>query len=157
MKNDFETHPDSTDLKILTELQRNARISFSELGRLVHLSAPAVRERVSRLEESGTITGYHARVQPQKLGYPIEAFLRLSVPAESYPRVLAEIGRMSEVQSCAHVTGEDAFYLRVAARSTTDLERIIACFSPYGKTATAVILSNPVQKDGLDLMALTNL
>lgn len=146
MRNEFETHLDSTDLKILTELQRNARISYSELGRLVHLSAPAVRERITRLEENGTITGYHARVQPEKLGFPIAAYLRLAVPAEFYPRVLAEIEHTPEVQSCAHVTGEDAFYLKVAARSTTDLERIIACFSPYGKTATAVILSTQFEK-----------
>lgn len=146
MTREKQTSSDATDLKLLDALRQDARLSYAELGRLVHLSAPAVRERISRLELDGIITGYHARVAPDRMGYPIQAYLRLTTPAEFYPRVLAEVERIPEIQSCAHVTGEDAFVLQVMARTTADLERIIACLSTYGKTSTAIILSIPVKK-----------
>lgn len=142
MKLEKPTNPDETDLRILAALQTDARLSYSQLGRMIHLTAPAVRERIARMEEAGLIMGYHAQVDLEKLGYSIQAFIRLSAPAESYSRVLAEVDRLPEVQSCQHVTGEDAFYLFVVAKSTGDLERLIGYLSPFGKTATAIILSS---------------
>ena len=69
---------DSFDDKILAILQRNGRISMAELGRQVHLSQPAVTERVRKLEESGVITGYRAVVDLEKLGYGIRAIIRVA-------------------------------------------------------------------------------
>src|SRR5206468_5024 len=68
---------DSTDWAILAELQRDSRISFSELGRRVHMSSPAVTERVRRLEEAGVITGYHAAVDLKAAGWPVLALVRM--------------------------------------------------------------------------------
>jgi Lrp/AsnC family leucine-responsive transcriptional regulator len=138
---------DRAGRKLLDLLQENARLSLSELGRLVHLSPPAVGERLRRMEEAGLICGYHARLDPDKLGLPIQAFLRLRTPAEKYPRVLAVASELPEVLECCHLTGDDAFVMRVAAASTADLENIIARLSPFGETPTALILSTPVKKE----------
>ncbi len=137
---------DSVGRKLLDLLQENARLSLSELGRLVHLSPPAVGERLRRMEEAGLICVYHAQLDPDKLGLPIQALLRLRTPAEKYSRVLAVVGELPEVLECCHVTGDDAFVMRVAAASTADLEKVIACLSPFGETSTALILSTPVKK-----------
>jgi Lrp/AsnC family transcriptional regulator, leucine-responsive regulatory protein len=74
--------------KLLQALQENARLSYSELGRQLGLSAPAVAGRVRKIEEAGLITGYHAEVNPAQLGYGALAFIRLTAPTDKYPRVL---------------------------------------------------------------------
>src|SRR2546430_11273587 len=68
---------DQTDWRIITELQRDGRLSYNQLGRLVNMSSPAVAERVRRLEESGVITGYQARIDPARAGLPLTAFVQL--------------------------------------------------------------------------------
>ena len=71
-RNDF---PDATDWLLLEELQRDGRLSFNELARRINLSAPAVAERVRRLEQTGVITGYHAHVDPSRAGRTVEALI----------------------------------------------------------------------------------
>src|SRR5215467_1626706 len=66
--------------KILEALQRNARLTFAELGRQIGLSTPAVAERVHRLEEAGVIGGYHASLDSVRLGVPIRVIVRLTIP-----------------------------------------------------------------------------
>jgi len=146
MNAELEKLLDRTGIKILRALQENARLTYNQLGQIVGLTPPAAAERVRRMEEAGLIEGYHARVDPARLGLPIQAFLRLRTPAERYPRVLAAVREIPEVLECYHVTGEDAFILRIAAASTSHLENIIARFSPFGETATAIVLSSPVEK-----------
>lgn len=68
---------DSLDWQIISQLQRDGSLSYNQLGRLVHFSAPAVADRVRRLEESGVITGYQAKVDPAKAGLPLTAFVQL--------------------------------------------------------------------------------
>src|SRR5580658_768505 len=79
---------DSIGWNILRELQRNARIAFAELGRRVGLSTPAVMERVRRMEEEDIITGYRAELNNEKIGYPILAFIRVSVVGDFMPRIM---------------------------------------------------------------------
>src|SRR5215467_7996811 len=74
---------DETGWRILQELQQNARLSFSELGQRVGLSSPAVTERVRRMEDAGIITGYHAEVDPARLGFPVLAIIRMTSLARS--------------------------------------------------------------------------
>jgi len=132
---------DQTSHKILRYLMDEGRLSYSELGRRIALSTPAVIERVQRLEEAGVIQGYHADVDPLRLGYTLTAFLRLHTTPESYPEVRALIENLPEVLECYHVTGEESFVMKIIAASTAHLEDIIAKFDPYGKTATSIILS----------------
>src|SRR5277367_3887951 len=79
---------DSIGWNILRELQRNARTPFAELGRRVGLSTPAVMERVHRMEDADIITGYRAEVNNEKIGYPILAFVRVTVVGDFMPRIM---------------------------------------------------------------------
>lgn len=142
-KGDFS--PDHVDWEILQELQQNARIPFSELGRRVGLSAPAVTERVRKLEDSGVITGYRVHLNLQRLGRPIAAIIRLGNPGDRSDQVITQVRAMPEVLSCHRVTGNDAFVIRVAVMSVEHLERVIGQLDPYGSTTTSLILSSPVE------------
>ncbi len=136
--------------KLLRALQENARLSYSELGRQLGLSAPAVSERVRKMEEAELITGYHAEVNPTLLGYGVLAFIRLTTPTDKYSRVLELAQRLPEIRECHHVTGGEAFILKVLATSIPHLESLIAQLSAYGATSTSIVLSSPVKKQGLE-------
>jgi len=137
---------DRTHLAILRLLQENARLSLAEIGRQVGLSAPAVAERVHRLEQAGVIRGYHAELDLEALGYGVEAIIELTTPASRYPEALAQARRMPAVRSCRHVSGDSAFLIEVVVASVSQLERVIAALSPLGETSTRLVLSTPVAK-----------
>ena len=137
---------DEVGWQILQALQEDARISFAELGRRVGLSLPAVAERVRRLEEAGIITGYHAHINLAKVNLPIAAFIRINVPGERYPQVLALARDLPEVLECHHLSGTDSFIMKVAAASIPHLEELITRLSTYGPTTTSIVLSSPVRK-----------
>jgi Lrp/AsnC family transcriptional regulator, leucine-responsive regulatory protein len=142
---------DSTGRKILSLLQQQARLPFSQIGQQIGLSGPAVAERVRRMEEDGLIKGYHAEIDPDAAGLPIRAFIRLQTSPERYPRLIKTLEEIPEVLEANHVTGEDAFYLRVAAESMEALEQVIGRLSPFGSTSTAMILSTPINR-GLPIL-----
>src|SRR5919199_2562335 len=120
---------DPTNLRILAELQRDGRLSQAELGRRVGLSAPAVAERLGRLERDGTITGYRAQVDPRALGYTLQAILRIR-PAPRQIAAVAELARgIPEVAECQRITGEDCFLMRLHVRDVEHLEELIDRFT----------------------------
>lgn len=137
---------DRTGRQILQILQSEARLPFSQVGVRVGLSGPAVAERVRQMQENGLIEGYQAVIAPDKAGFSIQAFIRLRTAPEHYPHLLELLENLPEVLECCHVTGEDAFILRVVARSTTALEQVIARLSPYGETFTSVVLSTSFRR-----------
>jgi Lrp/AsnC family transcriptional regulator, leucine-responsive regulatory protein len=134
--------------KILAELQADARLSYSELGRRVGLSTPAAAERVRRLEDSGVIEGYEARVNPARLGLAVAAFIRIRLSgSESLARKLtAAAGQMPEVLECHRCTGDESFILKVRVESVDDLQKLIDKLTPFGMTSTSLILSSPVER-----------
>lgn len=135
---------DETGRRILEELQRNARITFSELGRRVALTPPAVAERVRRLEQAGVIRGYRADIDPAAVGLPVVAFIRITATGELCTALAGAIHEFPEVLECHRVTGEEAFIAKVVLRSVTHLERLIDRLMPYGETITSIVLSSPV-------------
>src|SRR5919201_4219881 len=78
---------DATNLRLLQELQANGRLGMAELGRRVGMSAPAVAERVQRLERAGVITGYRAELDPRALGYQLTAIVRIKPAPGQLPRI----------------------------------------------------------------------
>jgi Lrp/AsnC family leucine-responsive transcriptional regulator len=142
---------DSLDRQILELLQTDGRIKLSELGRRVRLSPAAVTERVRRLEAAGVIDGYGAHVVPARLGYGIQAFIRVS-PHGGYtlrhPRTL-ELLERPEITEVHHVVGEDCWILKVAVRDTAHLEEILEAVSALGRTTTSIVLTTPVQRKPL--------
>lgn len=146
----FERILDRVGRKMLRAVQENARLSYSELGRQLGLSSPAVAERLRKMEEVELITGYHAEVNPALLGYGVLAFIRLATSTEKYPRVLELAQRLPEIRECHHVTGSEAFILKVLATSIPHLDGIIAQLSAFGQTGTSIVLSSPVRKQELE-------
>lgn len=135
---------DSIDHKILAELQTNARISFAELGRRVRLSTPAVIERVKRLEEDGTIEGYHARVNPARVGLSVLAMVQVNIAGDRLEKFAAVSRKIPEVLECHRVTGSESYILQVAATDVGHLQKIIDKLMPYVSTNTSIILASPV-------------
>ena len=136
---------DDVDWRIVEILQEDGRISFSELGRRVAMSAPAVAERVRRLEESGVITGYRAQVDLDHLGYPILAVVRLRIDflqKDAFDKTVAELPHVLE---CLRTTGDDCFVMKVAARTIPELESAIDSLAAFGETTTSVVVSRPLE------------
>lgn len=132
---------DEIGVRLLDALQRDARLSFADLGRQVGLSPPAVAERIRRLEEFGVITGYRAQVNRSKLGYGLTAFIRLRAASGQYDRIDALVANTPEILECHHVTGEDGFILKVIARSVAHLDQVILDLAPYAATTSSIVLS----------------
>ena len=142
---------DAIDQHVLSELQFDARVSMAELGRRVGLSAPAVTERVVRLERAGVISGYHATVNPKAIGYPIAAIVRIR-PAAQQLRKIPELALDTpEVVACHRITGEDCFLLELHLRDMDDLEEILDRFVLFGQTTTSIVHSSPVARRPLPL------
>jgi Lrp/AsnC family transcriptional regulator, leucine-responsive regulatory protein len=135
---------DAVNIRILRELQRDPRLTMTELGRRVGLSSPAVTERVRRLEETGVIRGFHLEVNPSALGLPIAAYVRIRPNPGQLPKIADLARSISEVVECHRVTGEDCFILKVYIPSLDQLDRILDSFLAHGTTTTSLIQSSPV-------------
>lgn len=135
------TEFDACDDRILGELQRDARITMAELGRRVHLSQPAVTERVRKLETSGVIKGYRAEVDLTRLGYGIRAIIR--VARADYARVVKLIGQTPEVLNAYNVTGEDSWVLEIAVIDVRHLDVVVSKFCILSPTSTSIVLNAP--------------
>lgn len=137
---------DQVGWQILSALQQDARLSFTELGRRVGLSLPAVAERVRRMEDAGIITGYRADVDATKIGMSMTVFVRLTTTGTQYPKIIALAQELPEVLECHHLTGTDSFIMKVIVSSIAHLETLITQLSTYGQTTTSIVLSSPVVK-----------
>jgi len=142
---------DHTNRRLLAELEADARISVAELGRRIGLSAPAVRERVGRLERAGVITGYRAEIDPRALGYPLAAIVRIRPNSRELQRIPQIAREVPEVVECYRITGEDCYFCKLHLRSIDDLEPLLDRFTPYGQTTTSIIHSAPVPRRALPL------
>lgn len=135
---------DDIGIKILLALQSNARISFSELGRLVGLSSPAAAERVHRMESAGYIKGYQTTVDYEKIGLPIKAFISVTVTPSKLPELDEMVRTISEVVEAYHLSGNEDMLLKVVVSSMEHLENVINLIGNYGETTTSIMLSSPV-------------
>jgi len=137
---------DELDARILSALTGDGRISVAELARKVRLSPPSVSERIRRLEEAGVIEGYTIKINPQALGLPLSAWLRIR-PVPGKMQKVAEILRdLPEIVECDRITGEDCFIARAQVRAVDDLEALIDEIIPYAMTNTSIIQSSPVPR-----------
>jgi Lrp/AsnC family transcriptional regulator, leucine-responsive regulatory protein len=146
---------DETNLRLLKELQADGRLGIAELGRRIGMSAPAVAERVSRLERAGVITGYHAELDARALGYEIAAVVRVR-PAPGQLQKIPQIAQDTPaVTECYRITGEDCYLLKLHLRSIDQLEELLDEFTPYGLTTTSIIHSAPVTRRGPPLSEIS--
>ncbi|NMC31791.1 MAG: Lrp/AsnC family transcriptional regulator [Veillonellaceae bacterium] len=136
----------SIDFKIVARLMSQGRTTWTELGTMLGLSAPAAADRVRRLEEKGIIKGYHAAVDPDSVGIGMAALIAVSLSsAAARERFLSQVRTLPEVLECHHVAGDDDYVLKVRCRDTRELEQLISCtlksISGVCRTRTTVILS----------------
>jgi Lrp/AsnC family leucine-responsive transcriptional regulator len=142
---------DPRNLELLRLLRDDPRIATSELARRVGMSAPAVRERVLRLEEAGIIRGYGVRLDPAALGYPVCAFVRVR-PEPGRQQQVAELARgLPEVVECHRVTGEDCFVIKIHLPALDRLDAVLDQFLAHGQTTTSIVQSTPVAPRSLPL------
>lgn len=137
------------DWNILRELQDDARLSFKELSRRVHLSPPAVAERVRRLEDTGVITGYHAGVDTSRVGWQVTAFIRMSCYGSRCVLRDPEVPHWPEIREIHRVTGDACSILKIAAESVTAFERLIDQLAAYGRPSSTIVLSTPLPRNSL--------
>ena len=142
---DFQVELDAVDWKILSLLQQDGRMSYTALGRHVSLSAPAVTERVRRLESLGVITGFTAVVSPARIGLPIESIVRVRVRSLDTPRFRTQVLVLPQILDADHVTGDDCWLLRVVCRSMVELEELVEVMQRYGDTTTSLVFSSHVR------------
>lgn len=135
---------DDTNLRLLAELQSEPRLPMTELGRRVGMSAPAVTERIRRLEETGVIRGYQLDIDPAALGLPLTAYIRVRPNAGYLPRVAELAQEIPEVVECHRITGEDCFIVKVHLPAMDQLDRILDRFLMLGTTTTSIVQSTPV-------------
>jgi Lrp/AsnC family leucine-responsive transcriptional regulator len=136
---------DPVDRRLIEALRANARATFAELARLVGLSAPAVHERVAKLESSGVITGYHAVVEPAALGLGVSALVGvLQGDRGDSDRIFAALREMPEIEDCWFVAGEETFVVKVRVPDMPALEQVIGALNRIrgvARTRTTVVLS----------------
>jgi Lrp/AsnC family leucine-responsive transcriptional regulator len=137
---------DEVNVRLLNELHDDPRLSMSELARRVGMSAPAVTERVQRLERVGVITGFRMEVDPAALGMPVTALVRLRPGPGQLPKIVAAARDTPQVVECFRITGEDCFLLKVHGPSIGQLEEVLDRFLMFGQTTTSIVVSEPVPR-----------
>jgi Lrp/AsnC family leucine-responsive transcriptional regulator len=116
----------ANDARILAILQRDGRRAYAELGAEVGMSGPSAHERVKKLEARGVIRGYGAVVDPRALGYDILAFSWITqAPGTTSADLTGAFAAIPEIEECHHITGEADYLIKVRARDTLDLERVL--------------------------------
>jgi Lrp/AsnC family leucine-responsive transcriptional regulator len=142
---------DPVNVRLLRELKRDPRLPMAALARRVRMSAPAVTERVRRLEEAGVIAGYRMDVAPEALGLPVAAYVRVR-PAPGQLEKIADLAqRTPAVVECHRITGEDCFLLKVHVPEVNQLEAVLDRFLAFGQTTSSIVQSSPVPPRALPL------
>ena len=116
---------DNTDLKILSYLQKNGRASIKEISGQVNLSSPAVTERIKRLEESGVIDGYAARIDPIAVGLAVQSFVEVQIRFDAHTEFEAAVLAHPAVVECHTTAGESDYMLKIFARSADHLDELL--------------------------------
>jgi Lrp/AsnC family leucine-responsive transcriptional regulator len=134
---------DGTNVALLRLLRDDPRLSVSELARRVEMSAPAVRERLQRLEDAGVVR-WRIEIDPRALGFPVSAYVRVRPAPGQLPKVAELAQRMPQVTECHRVTGEDCFVVKIHVPAIDQLDAVLDQFLAFGQTTTSLVQSTPV-------------
>lgn len=136
---------DALNWKILKSLQRNARQSNAEIGRLVGISSPAVSERIKKMEDIGIINGYNTMVSSYEVGYQLKAIITIRAFMGKLKPFLTKVKTFDEVLNCYRITGNENIVMEVMLKNQKHLEQFIDQLISYGETKTQIVLSNVVE------------
>ncbi len=137
---------DKYDRMLLRALLENGRASYADLARKVNLSAPAVAERVAKLEAAGVITGYEAKIDLSKIGLPIQCMIELRLHQNGSQKVYDELVKIPQLTECFRVTGDPCVMMKAAVGSMTELEELINRVAKFGFSKTSIVLSSAIEK-----------
>lgn len=142
---------DALNWKILNNLQRNSRESFANIGRSIGLTAPAVGERVKKMEDAGILMGYNASVSHALTGHQLKAIISLRAFMGKLKPFLAIAPSFKEIVNCYRITGNENIVMEVVFKDQFHLEKFIDKLIQYGETRTNIVLSQvianaPIQK-----------
>ena len=141
---------DRYNRRILMELQYDGRVSYTELGKKVGLTGPAVKERVQKLEEAGIIKGYRVKLDLSKIGYTMTAIINFKMNPGSIRKFIEQLATIPEVIEVNRITGGDNMIIKVALKETRHLEKLINRFIEYGVPTTSIVLSTPIEDKVID-------
>jgi len=144
---------DNTDFQILGFLQKNSRITASEIADSVGLSVPAAAERIKKLADTKIIERFTAKLAEKELGFDLCAFIAVvSSSSEHYEDIISHAITNSAVMECHSVTGDGSHLLKVRVRNSTELEKLLRDIQAWPgviRTHTSVVMST--YKEGFDL------
>ncbi|MFT6369785.1 MAG: Lrp/AsnC family leucine-responsive transcriptional regulator [Maribacter sp.] len=135
---------DTLNWKILNLLQQNARESFANIGRSIGLTAPAVGERVKKMEDAGILMGYNATVSHSLTGHQLKAIITLRAFMGKLKPFLVLVSTFDEVMNCYRITGNENIVMEVVFKDQFHLEKFIDKLIQYGETRTNIVLSNVI-------------
>ena len=142
---------DRRNVKLVGLLRDDPRMAISELARRIGMSAPAVRERIQRLQEAGAILGYRTEIDPAALGYPVAVFIRIRPMPGQMAKIAALAKRAAQIVECHRITGEDCFIMKAHIEALDRLDPLLDRFLAFGQTTTSLIQSSPVPPRNLPL------
>jgi Lrp/AsnC family transcriptional regulator, leucine-responsive regulatory protein len=146
---------DGVNLALLGELQASPRMSMAALARRLGMSAPAVTDRVQRLERAGVIAGYRVLLDPGALGLPVTAFARVRPGPGQLPKIAELAAQLPQVSECHRITGEDCFLIKIHAATVAQIESVLDRFLLHGQTTTSIVVSTPVPPRPLPLPGIS--
>ncbi|MEM8488178.1 MAG: Lrp/AsnC family transcriptional regulator [Bacteroidota bacterium] len=136
---------DELNGRILAHLQKQGRASYAQIGRSVGLSAPAVKERVQKMEDAGIITGYRAMVDPEKIGYTTRSIVHLQVDRNLFGPAIKKLDAMPEVLECYRTTGTSSLIMLTTFSSMAHMEQFLNRLMEIGEPVSSVVLSHPIK------------
>tara|TARA_B100000809_G_scaffold262735_1_gene314386 strand:+ start:16124 stop:16579 length:456 start_codon:yes stop_codon:yes gene_type:complete len=140
---------DALNWNILKCLQKNARQSNAEIGRVVGISSPAVSERIKKMEDVGVINGYKTIVSPYEVGYQLKAIITIRAFMGKLKPFLIKVKTFDEVLNCYRITGNENIVMEVMLKNQKHLEQFIDQLISYGETKTQIVLSNVIENNAI--------
>lgn len=136
---------DEKDRQLLRALESDGRITAVELAKRVGMSAPAVTDRIRRLESNGVIRRFTAEIDLTALGYSLEAVVRIKPRPGNLHIVEQMIIDEERFTDCDKVTGDDCFITRLVIKTITELDDLLDPFHERAETNTSIIKSAPIR------------
>ncbi len=143
---------DDLDQKILRLLQRNGKLTYEEIGKIVDRSPSTIRDRIKKLEDNKTILGYSAIVNQERMGIAADAYISADIPTEKAQTAIATLFSLENVSEILRVTGNRRIMFRARANNNKDLcEFIDKKIRPLGfqKIEVTMVLEPIIRYPGL--------
>ena len=136
---------DDTNLRLIDILTVEPELSTAGIARELGMSAPAVRDRLTRLHQSGVIRGLRLDVDPAALGLPVTAWVRVRPGPGQIPKIIELAERIPEVSECHRISGEDCLLLKVHVSAIEALEQVLDQLLVHGQTTSSLVISTPIE------------